>query len=121
MIGVGIDAVEIDRFRLALQRTPRLAERLFSDAERAYAARRNDPTERLAARFAAKEAVMKAMGVGLWKFSFRDVEVVRGPLGAPAVKLAGKAAELAAERGVTEWRLSLTHTERTAQAIAIAL
>ncbi len=64
---------------------------------------------------------MKAMGVGLWKFSFRDVEVVRGPLGAPAVKLAGKAAALAAERGVTEWRLSLTHTERTAQAIAIAL
>ena len=78
MIGVGIDAVEIDRFRLALQRTPRLSERLFSDAERAYAARRNDPTERLAARFAAKEAVMKAMGVGLWKFNFRDVEVVRG-------------------------------------------
>jgi holo-[acyl-carrier protein] synthase len=121
MIGVGIDAVEIDRFRLALQRTPRIAERLFSDAERAYAARRNDPTERLAARFAAKEAVMKAMGVGLWKFNFRDVEVVRGPLGAPSVKLVGKAAALAAERGVTEWRLSLTHTERTAQAIAIAL
>ena len=83
MIGVGIDAVEIDRFRLALRRTPRIAERLFSDAERAYAARRNDPTERLAARFAAKEAVMKAMGVGLWKFNFRDVEVVRGPLERP--------------------------------------
>ena len=76
MIGVGIDAVEIDRFRLALDRTPRIAERLFSDAERAYTARRRDPTERLAARFAAKEAVMKAMGVGLWKFNFRDVEVV---------------------------------------------
>jgi holo-[acyl-carrier protein] synthase len=121
VIGVGIDAVEIDRFRLALQRTPRLAERLFSDAERAYAARRKDPTERLAARFAAKEAVMKAMGVGLWKFSFRDVEVVRGPLGAPAVKLTGKAEALAADRGVTEWKLSLTHTGRTAQAIAIAL
>ena len=64
---------------------------------------------------------MKAMGVGLWKFNFRDVEVVRGALGAPAVHLEGKAAALAAERGITDWRLSLTHTDRTAQAIAIAL
>ena len=65
VIGVGIDAVEIDRFRLALQRTPRLSERLFSDAERAMRHVASDPTERLAARFAAKEAVNKAMGVGL--------------------------------------------------------
>jgi len=121
VIGVGIDAVELDRFRLALARTPRLAERLFSDDERAYAARRRDPTERLAARFAAKEAVMKAMGVGLWAFNFRDVEVVRAPSGAPTVHLTGKAAILAERLGVREWRLSLTHTERTAQAVAIAL
>ena len=121
MIGVGIDAVELDRFRLALHRTPRIAERLFSDAERAYAARRRDPTERLAARFAAKEAVMKAMGVGLWKFNYRDVEVVRAPSGAPSLRLVGKAAALADERGITEWRLSITHTDRTAHAIAIAL
>lgn len=121
MIGVGIDAVELDRFRRTLHRTPRIVERLFSDAERAYADRRSDPTERLAARFAAKEATMKAMGVGLWKFAFRDVEVVRAPSGAPSLRLYGRAAELADELGITEWRLSLTHTERTAQAIAIAL
>jgi holo-[acyl-carrier protein] synthase len=121
VIGIGTDLVELDRFRLALLRTPRLPERLFSDAERAYAARRRDPTERLAARFAAKEAVMKAMGVGLWRFKLRDVEVVRAPSGQPSVALHGRAAELAAEKGVTEWRLTLTHTDRVAQAIAVAL
>ena len=121
MIGIGTDLVELDRFRLALQRTPRLPERLFSDAERAYAARRRDPTERLAARFAAKEAVMKAMGVGLWKFPLRDVEVVKAPSGQPSVRLHGRAAALADERGVREWRLTITHTERVAQAIAVAL
>ena len=121
MIGIGTDLVELDRFRLALTRTPGLADRLFSEAERAYAAERQDPTERLAARFAAKEAVMKAMGVGLWRFKLRDVEVVRAPSGQPTVALHGRAAELAAEHGVTEWRLTLTHTERVAQAIAVAL
>jgi holo-[acyl-carrier protein] synthase len=121
VIGIGTDLVEVERFRRALHRTPRLPERLFSEAERAYAARRRDPTERLAARFAAKEAVMKAMGVGLWRFKLRDVEVVRAPSGQPAVALHGRAAVLAAERGVTEWRLTLTHTETVAQAIAVAL
>jgi len=65
--------------------------------------------------------VMKAMGVGLWRFKLRDVEVVRAPSGQPAVRLHGAAAALAAERGVTEWRLTLTHTDRVAQAIAVAL
>jgi holo-[acyl-carrier protein] synthase len=121
VIGIGTDLVELDRFRLALQRTPRLAERLFSDAERAYAARQQDPTERLAVRFAAKEAVMKAMGVGLWKFPMRDIEVIRAESGAPAVRLHGEALRVAESRGVTQWRLTMTHTDRVAQAIAVAL
>ena len=77
MIGIGTDLVELDRFRLAMARTPRLLDRLFSAEERAYAERRRDPTERYAVRFAAKEAVMKAMGCGLWQFPLRDIEVVR--------------------------------------------
>ena len=121
MIGIGTDLVELDRFRLALQRTPRLVDRLFSEAEQAYAQRRKDPTERYAARFAAKEAVMKAMGVGLWQFPLRDIEVLRAESGQPSVALHGKAADVAAERGVTEWRLTLTHTDTVAQAIAVAL
>lgn len=121
MIGVGIDAVELDRMRTALARTPGLITRCFTEAEQAYCLRRKDPTERFAARFAAKEAVMKAMGVGLWKFAFRDVEVAKARSGAPSVVLHGRALELAGSLGVQEWRLSITHTERTAQAIAIAL
>lgn len=121
VIGIGTDLVEVARFRLALERRPTIAERLFSDAERAYSFRFKDPTKHLAARFGAKEAVMKAMGVGLWKFPMRDVEVVKLRSGEPVLELHGKAAALAAARGVREWRLTLTHTDTMAQAIAVAL
>lgn len=121
MIGIGTDLVELDRFRSALARTPTLAERLFTEGERAYAAQRADPTERLAVRFAAKEAVMKALGVGLGAFAMHDVEVVRAESGQPSLTLRGAAADLADARGVTRWLLTLTHTERSAQAIAVAL
>lgn len=121
VIGIGTDLVEVERFRLALERRPTIEERLFSDAERAYSHRFKDPTKHLAVRFGAKEAVMKAMGVGLWKFPLRDVEVVKLRTGQPLVALHGKAAALAADRGVREWRLTLTHTDTMAQAIAIAL
>src|SRR6476646_565983 len=100
MLGLGTDLVECDRFRLALERRPRIAERLFSEAEREYAFRHREPVPPLAARFAAKEAVMKALGVGLWKFAMRDVEVIRLPSGQPEIALYRRAAELATERGV---------------------
>jgi holo-[acyl-carrier protein] synthase len=121
IVGLGTDLVEVARFRLALERRAALAERLFSDDERAYAFRQKDPSKSLAARFGAKEAVMKAMGVGLWKFRFRDVEVVRAKSGAPSISLTGRAGEMATERGITTWHLSLTHTETTAMAVAIAM
>ncbi len=118
--GVGIDAVEIDRFRRVLARTPGVARRLFTDAERAYGERAKDPAPRLAARFAAKEATMKALGVGLGAFRFRDVEVVRATSGKPGLRLSGAAADLAAANAVTDLHLSITHTERTAEAVVIA-
>jgi len=121
VIGIGTDLVEVERFRLALTRRPTLAERLFSDDEREYAARFRDPTKSLAARFGAKEAVMKAMGVGLWKFALRDVEVVKRRSGEPVLALHDQAAALAAEKGVREWRLTLTHTDSMAMAVALAL
>ncbi len=116
-----MDAVELPRFRTVLARRPSIRQRLFSEAELAYADRRRDPTERLAARFAAKEAVVKAMGVGLWRFPYKDVEVVRARSGQPQVALHGKAATMAADLGITGWRLTITHTEETAFAIAVAL
>lgn len=117
---VGVDLVELDRMRLALTRRPNLEERCFSPAEREYAHRSRDAAPSLAARFAAKEAVMKALGVGLWKFRLRDVEVDRLPSGAPQLVLSGRAAELADVRGVGSWALTLTHTATTALAVALA-
>ena len=120
MIGVGVDAVEVDRFRKVLARTPGVARRLFTDAERAYGERARDPAQRLAARFAAKEATMKALGVGLGAFKFHDVEVTKARSGKPSLQLTGAAAELAARQSVTALHLSLTHSDETAEAVVIA-
>jgi len=120
VIGVGIDAVDVERFRTVLGRRGRFAERIFTAAERAEAAARHDPVPGLAARFAAKEAVMKSLSVGLGAFDFADVEVVRGEGGAPALSVTGRAAALAETRGVKGWHISLTHTATTAMAIAVA-
>jgi holo-[acyl-carrier protein] synthase len=113
---VGIDLLEIERLERALERTPRLAERLFTPAEREYAASRGRPGQHLAARFCAKEAVAKALGVESW--NFHEVEVV-GTGGPPRIRLSGSAAARAAELGV-QVEISLTHTTRDAAAVAIA-
>lgn len=120
MIGVGIDAVDVDRFRRVLTRRSRLPQRLFTDAELAYAARAGDPTERLAARFAAKEAVMKVLGVGVGGVRFRDIEVVKLPSGRPSLTLHGKADDLARAAGASRWHLSITHTRTIAEAVVVA-
>ena len=112
---VGIDLLEIERLERALDRRPRLAERLFTDGERRYAASRARPGQHLAARFCAKEAVAKALGLEAW--SFRDVEVTTAG-GPPEVTLHGAVAERAAALGVTV-RISLTHTRTDAGAVAI--
>ncbi len=120
VLGVGVDAVDLDRFRRVLDRRVKLSERLFTPGERAYAGRAVDPVPRLSTRFAAKEAVMKALGVGLGAFPFADVEVVRSGLDAPSLALHGAAAGLARRVGVDRWHLSLTHTDRVAMAVVVA-
>ncbi|MDQ1364161.1 MAG: holo-[acyl-carrier protein] synthase [Acidimicrobiaceae bacterium] len=121
MIGLGIDAVDIGRFRTVLARRPGMAERLFTAGERAYAARQADPAPSLAARFAAKEAAMKALGVGLGAFRWTDVEVVRLASGQPALRMRGAAAALASKQGVGKFLVSLTHTSSQAEAVVAAL
>jgi holo-[acyl-carrier protein] synthase len=118
--GTGVDVVDVVRFRQVMERRPALVDRLFTDSERAYAERSRDPGPRLAVRFAAKEAVLKALGVGVGAAGFRDVEVVRGDGGQPSVALSGRAAALSARRGVHRWHLSLTHTDTVALASVIA-
>jgi len=113
--GIGIDLLDVERFERALERQPRLADRLFTDAEREYAAARARPGMHLAARFCAKEAVAKALGLTGW--SFRDVEVVATDA-APEVRLSGTVAARAAELG-GELAISLTHTQDVAGAVAI--
>jgi holo-[acyl-carrier protein] synthase len=113
---IGLDLLEIGRLERALQRRPRLAERLFTDGERAYAAARARPAQHLAARFCAKEAVAKALE--LEGLNFRDIEVVNVPGGAPRVRLSGAAAARAQQLGV-DVAVSLSHTDASAGAIAI--
>jgi len=110
--GVGIDLLEIERLERAVARYPGLQERLFTEAERAYAESRARPMQHLAARFCAKEAVAKALELDAWRW--RDVEV--GPRG--AVALHGNVAARAQARG-GEVRVSLTHTRTTAGAVAV--
>jgi holo-[acyl-carrier protein] synthase len=121
VIGIGSDLVEVDRFRTVVERTPGIVDRVFREGEREYARGRADPAEALAVRFAAKEAVMKALGLGLGGVAMRDIEVVRDGSGAPAVVLHGTAAATAAARGVSRWLLTLSHTKSMAQAVAVAL
>ncbi len=116
-----MDLCEIERMRAALARTPGLRTRLFTEDERAYCDRRTDPTERYAARFAAKEAVLKAMGLGVGACKWAEIEVARATNGAPSLRLHGGARRLAEERGIASWRLTMTHTSVTAEAIAVAL
>lgn len=113
IVGVGIDVVEIARLAAALDRTQQLATRLFTESEQGL------PTRSLAARFAAKEAVAKALGAPrglLWT----DVEVINGTHGRPELNVYGTVAAAAARAGVTRWHVSLSHDGGLAAAVVIA-
>jgi holo-[acyl-carrier protein] synthase len=120
ILGVGIDAVEIERFRAVLARRPRMRERLFSAAEQALLAGRSDPVPGLAARFAAKEAAMKALSTGIGGVDFSDIEVLSEPSGAPCLQVSGRALTRAGALGVSKWHVSLSHTATLATAIVLA-
>jgi holo-[acyl-carrier protein] synthase len=119
--GLGVDIVEIDRMAAALERRPKMRERLFSAEERAYCDKRNRPEIHYALRFAAKEAVLKALGTGFAGMRFTDVEVVRDANGRPAPRLSGRAKDVADSLGVVELHLSLSYTHTTAVASAVAI
>ncbi len=123
IVAIGLDLVAVPRIADLLGRHGgRFLARVFTPDEAAYALRQAARNDHLAARFAAKEAVLKALGTG-WSggIAWTDVEVVRGPSGVPAVRLTGQAAAVASRHGITEWRLSLTHTGGFAAAIALAI
>lgn len=121
-VGLGVDIVEIERMRGILERRPSFAEQVFSPAERAYCDSKASPATHYALRFAAKEAVVKALGTGfsegIW---VHDIEVERASNGKPLAKLSGRALEVAQAQGVRELSLSLSYTHTDAVACALAV
>jgi holo-[acyl-carrier protein] synthase len=121
IVGTGIDIAEVPRIREAIERHgERFLKRIFTEGEIQYCESKANRVERYAARFAAKEAGMKAIGTG-WNHGvrWRDIEVARKPGGRPTLLLHGKAAEFAAKLGATNIALSLTHTAEQAFAQVI--
>ncbi|MFF9868430.1 holo-ACP synthase [Streptomyces sp. NPDC093595] len=119
IIGVGIDVAEIDRFAAALERTPHLADRLFLERELLLPSGERRGVASLAARFAAKEAIAKALGAPgglLWT----DAEVYVEDSGQPRLRVRGTVAARAAELGVRQWHVSLSHDAGVASAVVIA-
>lgn len=121
IVGTGIDIAEVPRIREAIERHgERFLKRVFTEGEIQYCESKANRVERYAARFAAKEAGMKAIGTG-WNHGvrWRDIEVARKPGGRPTLLLHGRAAEFAAKLGATNIALSLTHTAEEAMAQVI--
>ncbi len=122
VLGAGVDIVEVERVVAALGRHgERFLERLFRTGEQEPGRGGRTWVQRLAGRFAAKEAVLKALGTGLRRCRWRDVEVVRAPSGRPAVRLHGPLNRTAAELGVAEVWVSISHGRRYAVAVAVAV
>ena len=117
---VGIDLIEIERIRHALERYPGFKERCFTEAERAYCDSRKNPAQSYAGRFAGKEAVGKALGFGVARaFAWRDVEIVGRPK--PGVRLHGRLAAWAERLGAGEIDVSMTHSRELASAVAVVV
>ena len=121
VLTIGVDVVEIDRLRRITSTRSRFVERVFTDAETAYCRRAVDPAERFAARFAAKEATMKALGVGLGGVDFRDMAVAKAPSGAPSLVVTGRADERARAMGIESWIVTLSHSDTVAMAVVAGL
>jgi len=120
--GLGVDIIEIERMERIMERTPRFIQRVFSEEERAYAGKKARPAVHFALFFAAREAVLKALGTGFAEgISWNDVEVTHDRLGRPEPLLSGRAAQVAEEQGIVEVELSLSYTHQVGVASAVAI
>lgn len=119
--GIGVDIVEVPRVERAVTRWgDAFLGRVFTDAERRHAGTTPAAAQRLAGRFAAKEAVMKALGLGWRSMTWREIEIGTDPLGKPIVRLSGRAALAAARLGAAAWLVSISHTRHLAVAQVLA-
>ena len=120
VLGIGVDVVDVARMQRALARHPTMERRVFTEEEVAYCNRGGTAAECYAGRFAAREAVIKAMG-GLRGAKWKDVSVARAPTGAPSIVLAGAAASRASMLGIERMLISFTHERNTAVAFCLAV
>lgn len=121
VVSIGADLVDIDRMRQVIERQPGFVERVFTAAEREYCDKRRDPAERYAARFGAKEAVLKAIGTGLGGGDFDDIEVIRHDSGQPELRVTGRAAAKADALGIRRWLITISHSDHVAQVFVAGL
>jgi len=120
IVGIGTDIIEVERIQKLLDKDTAFIEKIFTLAERAYCESKKHRAESYAARFAAKEAVFKALGTG-WRgeMAFSEIEVVNDALGKPAIKMYGKVKEQAEALGIKNMQLSLSHIKAFAQAFVV--
>jgi holo-[acyl-carrier protein] synthase len=118
IFGIGTDIIEVERIEQQIHKETGLKQKLFTPREIAYCESKKHAAQHFAARFAAKEAFMKALGTG-WRdgLAFGEIEIVNDPLGQPQIILHGKAAEMIADRGITRTMVSLSHIKQTAIAV----
>lgn len=120
VVGIGVDIVEIERIEKALSNSKSMARRVFSDAEIEYCTGQKNLFQHFAGRFAAKEAALKALGTGWQKgIRWKDVEVISGPLGKPALVLHNRAQDIFEKSGATSGYVTISHAEKYAVAMVI--
>ena len=117
--GIGTDLIEIVRIQRAIEKNPHFMERVYTANEIAYCRRKKNTWQSFAARFAAKEAVSKALGTGIGPVGLMEIEILNAENGQPKVVLHGKALQLAADRNIQRVHISLSHSEAYAMATAV--
>lgn len=121
ILGIGVDIVEIDRIKDAIDKNDKFLDRLFTDKEIEYFKSKNLKIETIAGNFSAKEAISKSIGTGVRNFKFRDIEVVRDSLGKPIVKTYNNLRKICIDYNVLEIKVSISHSEKYAVANAIVI
>lgn len=119
--GIGVDIIEIERIKKAVEKSDRFVERLFTENEIEYFKSKNMKPESIAGNFAAKEAIVKAMGTGIRGFKWTDIEVLRDELGKPVVLLHNEARNVANQYGISQIMLSISHCKEYAVANSVAV
>lgn len=120
VVGIGIDIVEIERIKAAASKNPRFLERIFTERERDYFEHKKFSPATMAGNFAAKEAVVKALGTGIRDVSFAEIEILRDAFGKPIVTLGGRLESICQAKGIGDIQISISHSKYYAVANAIA-